>query len=657
MITHYNAFISYKHAPLDTKVASEVQRQLERFNIPGSIRKSTGIKRIDRIFRDKEELTLTSDLNETIEYALQNSDYLIVICSHSTKQSVWVLREIEFFLKTHSRKQILTVVAEGEPCDVVPEILQYQEMELPTADGDVETVRLPIEPLSCDYRGSFQKARKDELPRLAAALLGCSYDELRRRQRQYRMRRITAAAVAVGVGLTALAVYYAWSAAQIRSNYEQSLRNQSDYLASESQKLLHSGDRLSAALLALEGLPSEDFDRPVTAKAVDALSQAIYAYRPQGVNGMLLSHAFTHPGKVDFYDVHPQTGVLAAVHSGYDLIVWSAESGAQLLSLSCPERIQAVAFTPDGDLLVLSRKLSCYSADTLELRWEYSCETHTMAGNDLAVFPDGSRVLVDHYDQGLILDMQTGQVLLTLHTPLDDYGLGYTISHVAVSPDGKHAAGTVNDGCVVIWDTQTGDMAYSTLELGWTQGLLFLDNGRIMAAAQPKTMETSMTVTLTDGTESRFLYPGMLQLHCVDLQGSTLWQNQADYTQQFYGTELQLKDYTCADGTVVPAAFVAVGNICKIVDIASGATLDTIDFPASIVELLVGGNGVQCVLAGGQDAKYFYDSRTPIITQIYVDDLEDAVCGEYVLVSQTASNRILLYRDDMYDDNWQPYSG
>lgn len=70
MIEHYNAFISYKHAPLDTRVATEIQTRLERFRIPKAIQKSSGVKKIHRIFRDKEELLITSDLNETIEHAL-----------------------------------------------------------------------------------------------------------------------------------------------------------------------------------------------------------------------------------------------------------------------------------------------------------------------------------------------------------------------------------------------------------------------------------------------------------------------------------------------------------------------------------------------------------------------------------------------------------
>ena len=58
MIDHYNAFISYRHAPLDSAIAEHVQHSLERFTIPDKIKKKTGMKRIQRVFRDKEEIRL-----------------------------------------------------------------------------------------------------------------------------------------------------------------------------------------------------------------------------------------------------------------------------------------------------------------------------------------------------------------------------------------------------------------------------------------------------------------------------------------------------------------------------------------------------------------------------------------------------------------------
>ena len=108
---HYNAFISYRHHPEDMKVAEQIQRQLERYRVPRVIRKQG--KRIGRIFRDKEELPITSNLSDDIYEALRNSDYLIVICSTHTRESTLVQREIETFLRFHDYSQVLTVLVNG----------------------------------------------------------------------------------------------------------------------------------------------------------------------------------------------------------------------------------------------------------------------------------------------------------------------------------------------------------------------------------------------------------------------------------------------------------------------------------------------------------------------------------------------------------------
>ena len=76
MIDHYNAFISYRHVPRDISVAEEVQRQLERFPIPAAIRKSTGISKIERIFRDKDELPISANLSDDIDYALKHNYFI-----------------------------------------------------------------------------------------------------------------------------------------------------------------------------------------------------------------------------------------------------------------------------------------------------------------------------------------------------------------------------------------------------------------------------------------------------------------------------------------------------------------------------------------------------------------------------------------------------
>ena len=93
----YKAFISYRHKRLDMFVAKKLQRTIERYVIPADLRKQ-GQKRLGRVFRDQSELTLSSDLAQVIQDALDNSEYLIVVCTPDAAQSKWVNEEISYFL-------------------------------------------------------------------------------------------------------------------------------------------------------------------------------------------------------------------------------------------------------------------------------------------------------------------------------------------------------------------------------------------------------------------------------------------------------------------------------------------------------------------------------------------------------------------------------
>ena len=126
----YDAFISYRHAEKDTLIAAEIQKSLERFRIPQAIQKQTGKERFNRIFRDVEELPISSNLTEELTEALRLSQYLIVICSYKTSESDWVKREIDTFLELHdyNKQLILTVLVEGEPDEVIPEILRHDNI-------------------------------------------------------------------------------------------------------------------------------------------------------------------------------------------------------------------------------------------------------------------------------------------------------------------------------------------------------------------------------------------------------------------------------------------------------------------------------------------------------------------------------------------------
>ena len=136
----YDAFISYRHSELDQFVAEKIQKYLEEFKLPKNVKGKSGLKKtkIQRVFRDKEELTITNNLEDPIVQALKGSEYLIVICSPRIKESVWCRKEIEKFIQYHGRNKILTVLIEGEPGESFPEELLYEE-EMVKENG-VETI-------------------------------------------------------------------------------------------------------------------------------------------------------------------------------------------------------------------------------------------------------------------------------------------------------------------------------------------------------------------------------------------------------------------------------------------------------------------------------------------------------------------------------------
>ncbi|MBQ8878635.1 MAG: toll/interleukin-1 receptor domain-containing protein, partial [Lachnospiraceae bacterium] len=266
----YDAFISYRHADLDLYVAKKVHKALETFKVPKAVAKKTGKKNIKRVFRDQEELPIGSDLGDNIESALSQSEYLLVICSPRTPESYWVQKEIDTFIGIHGKDKVLAVLIEGEPNEAFPPQLLTDD------EGN------PVEPLAADVRGATKGERnrkmKTEIMRLAAPLLGCSYDDLKQRHRERKMKRMAAMAAAVAVFALAFGAYHAYNAALIQENYEGKQRNQSKYLAETSLSLLQNGDRRAAVLVALEALPSEKNDRPYVAEAQYALSEALYVY-------------------------------------------------------------------------------------------------------------------------------------------------------------------------------------------------------------------------------------------------------------------------------------------------------------------------------------------------------------------------------------------
>ncbi len=69
--------------------------------------------RIFPVFRDEEELPVDSDLTHSITNALDNSKYLVVLCSPRAVESRYVREEIEYFQSLDRPDHILAAIIAG----------------------------------------------------------------------------------------------------------------------------------------------------------------------------------------------------------------------------------------------------------------------------------------------------------------------------------------------------------------------------------------------------------------------------------------------------------------------------------------------------------------------------------------------------------------
>lgn len=115
----YRAFISYSHK--DKSWGDWIHKGLETFKVPKSIagqaspRGGSIPNRLYPVFRDRDELPTSTDLGSQIHTALDQSEYLIVICSPQSAKSNWVNEEILSFKGMGKSDRIFAMIVDGEP--------------------------------------------------------------------------------------------------------------------------------------------------------------------------------------------------------------------------------------------------------------------------------------------------------------------------------------------------------------------------------------------------------------------------------------------------------------------------------------------------------------------------------------------------------------
>ena len=409
----YEAFISYRHKDPDMSVATALHRQLERFSIPPSIRKTHGIKKLRNVFRDQEELPTSTDLGRDIEAALTFSKWLIVVASPRLLESEWCLREVDFFLEMGRRDSILILLAEGEPEESFPLQLRFV---------DVDGQPVEVEPLAADVRADsigamIKKLRREKL-RLLAPMLGVSYDDLFQRAKKYARRRalmLGAAALAVMIvfsgvvgnqmAKTANANRQAEEANRIAEEADRQaeeanriaeeaarqaeeanrMAEEADRQAKEADRLTEEANRLTALEQVMvlvnqsdrqrtDGMRQASIQSAKEAMALaaqyglDAATPAAALYNAQIMFPIENTFArLTLPGKVSQVVFSEDSTLLAAVSDKTTITVWDIQKDREVWSETLPDGFrvadpddcqQSIVFTSNNELIVFADKAS-----------------------------------------------------------------------------------------------------------------------------------------------------------------------------------------------------------------------------------------------------------------------------------------------------------
>lgn len=192
----YAAFISYNSA--DRIVARRLQRSLESYSIPASLRGQTtdfGLigERIGKVCRDRTDFKSGESLSAALAEALDKSSSLIVLCSPDSAASKWVNAEVEHFKETGRSPRIFPIVARTDETGSIPNSFPPA---LRRADGD--------EAIAADLQQSGD-GWQDAVLKTLASILDVEYDGLRQRA-LVAARRRARFAFAVAGGMAALSV-------------------------------------------------------------------------------------------------------------------------------------------------------------------------------------------------------------------------------------------------------------------------------------------------------------------------------------------------------------------------------------------------------------------------------------------------------------------
>jgi len=348
--TNYLAFISYRHADNteeDKQWATWLHQQLEVYDIPADLIGSTNQRgeiipeRIYPVFRDEISLPADSNLASAITTALDNSNFLIVLCSPRSVQSQYVNDEILYFKQIGKKDRIMAALLLGEPnasiddakeedpedvrtLECFPKALQYHLKE----SGELDTTSR-TEPIAANFRlpdgskgltnpnvykqqllkqgrnkkdatrlsDSYEEQLNNAKLKIIAGILGVQLEQLTQRDKIFQLNKARAASkrlMRIAVIMTVLSIaavvatgfaYTQWQQAEQAKQRAEQEKHRAEEGLTQIRKSLNF---MNFDLRDVMDAHVPQHKRIKIVRQIDAIVEVLQKHDNQGVNGQRL---------------------------------------------------------------------------------------------------------------------------------------------------------------------------------------------------------------------------------------------------------------------------------------------------------------------------------------------------------------------------------
>ena len=365
----YDAFISYRHVEPDQSIAKQIHQMIETFKPPKEFYKN-GKKITFRVFRDREELA-ARDLSASIKEALVTSRYLIVICSKRTPLSEWCQKEVKIFKSLYGGERIIPVLIEGEPDETFPQTLKELKNKDDESLHDILAADIrPDEVLKKDFVGyeqlqnnNRQKLKdltkqslnilKTEKYRIMATILGCSFGDLKQRDKERKNRLILSVSSLSGAIFLIFGLFMANAYQKAELARQEAVQSNARILMKTAKDFLKEGDYIKAVLVAEEAI------KPINKETKDyeilnAQKQSIFNATVYHNGASTLTEIYTK-NKLTYMSVSADEKYVAYGLENNDTAIASVENGEVLKRFSGhSQQVKFVDFSKDGKYLASS---------------------------------------------------------------------------------------------------------------------------------------------------------------------------------------------------------------------------------------------------------------------------------------------------------------